>query len=101
MAMFSRAIAGSLLSLVITTAHADILFSSSPTGTGENVVFNQQPPDQSGNIILGNITPTNTLVQFFSSQVITSPSAGQARIESFPTKQQFEQSNDHRSWLFL
>jgi hypothetical protein len=84
MPTFVRAVAGTLLSLVITSAHADIMFSSSPTGTGENVVFNQQPDNQSGNTILGNITPTNTLVQFFSSQVITSPSAGQARIESFP-----------------
>ena len=46
---------------------------------------NLQPPDQTGTTIFGNINDVNnTLVQFSSTQVLTTPSAGQARIESVP-----------------
>ena len=66
-------------------AHADILFSPTPSGTGNNVVFNQQPPDQMGNTIFGNINdPNNTLVQFDSTQILVTPAVGQARIEAVP-----------------
>jgi hypothetical protein len=86
--MLSRAIAGTLLSLIITTANADIIFSPTPSGTGNNVVFNLQPPNQTGTTVFGNINdPANTLVQFTSSQTLITPSAGQARIESVPDGQ--------------
>ena len=85
MSILSRAVAGTLLSLVITTAHADIIFDPTPSGTGTNVQFNDQPPNQTGTTIFGNINnAANTLVQFTSSQTLTTPSAGQARIESVP-----------------
>jgi hypothetical protein len=73
-----------LLSFVATAASATIMFSPTPSGTGNNVVFNQQPPDQTGTTVFGNINVTDTLVQFTSTQVLTTPSQGQARIESVP-----------------
>jgi hypothetical protein len=73
-----------LLSFAATAASATILFSPTPSGTGNNVVFNQQPPDQTGTTVFGNINVTDTLVQFTSTQVLTTPSQGQARIESVP-----------------
>src|SRR6266487_146213 len=80
-----RAVGTILLSLVATSADAVIMFSPTPSGTGNNVVFNLQPPDQMGTTIFGNINdPDNTLVQFSSTQVLTTPSQGQARIESVP-----------------
>ena len=76
---------GVLLSFVVTSAGADIIFDPTPSGTGNNVVFNLQPPNQSGTSIFGNINdPANTLVQVTSAQVLISPSQGQARIESVP-----------------
>ena len=48
-------------------------------------MFNQQPADQSGNTVFGNINdPNNTLVQFTSTQVLVTPAQGQSRIESDP-----------------
>jgi hypothetical protein len=74
-----------LLSLAASSAGANIMFSPTPSGTGNNVVFNLQPPDQMGTTIFGNINDANnTLVQFTSTQVLTTPSTGQARIESVP-----------------
>ena len=86
MTMLSRAIAGTLLSLVITSAaQADIMFSPTPSGTGNNVVFNLQPPNQTGTTVFGNVNNAdNTLVQFTSSQTLITPSGGQARIKSVP-----------------
>ena len=84
MKISSRALGGILLSLVATSAGADIMFSPTPSGTGNNVVFNQQPPDQTGTTVFGNINVTDTLVRFTSTQVLTTPSQGQARIESVP-----------------
>jgi hypothetical protein len=76
---------GILLSLVATSAGAIVLFDPTPSGTGDNVVFNLQPPNQTGTTIFGNINnPNSTLVQFTSTQVLTTPSQGQARIESVP-----------------
>ena len=86
MKISSRALGGILLSLVATSAGANIMFSPTPSGTGNNVVFNQQPPDQTGTTVFGNINVTDTLVQFTSTQVLTTPSQGQARIESAPAK---------------
>jgi hypothetical protein len=80
----SQVLGGIVLSLVVTSASADIMFSPTPSGTGNNVVFNQQPPDQTGTTIFGNINVTDTLVQFTSTQTLTTPSQGQARIESVP-----------------
>jgi len=73
-----------LLSFAATAASATIMFSPTPSGTGNNVVFNQQPPDQTGTTVFGNINVTDTLVQFTSTQVLATPSQGQARIESVP-----------------
>jgi hypothetical protein len=86
MKILPRALGSVLLSLVVTSAGANIMFSPTPSGTGNNVVFNQQPPDQTGTTIFGNINgPDQTLVQFTSTQVLTTPSQGQARIESVPS----------------
>jgi hypothetical protein len=79
-----QVLGGIVLSLVVTSANADIMFSPTPSGTGNNVVFNQQPPDQTGTTIFGNINVTDTLVRFTSTQTLTTPSEGQARIESVP-----------------
>ena len=85
MKILSRALGGILLSLVVTSANAIIMLDPTPSGTGNNVVFNLQPPNQMGTTIFGNINdPNNTLVQFTSTQVLTTPSQGQARIESVP-----------------
>ena len=84
MKILPRLVASVLLSLVATSAGAVIMFSPTPSGTGNNVVFNQQPPDQTGTTVFGNINVTDTLVQFTSTQVLTTPSQGQARIESVP-----------------
>jgi hypothetical protein len=85
MNILSRLLASALVSLVATSANAVIMFSPTPSGTGNNVLFNLQPPDQTGTTIFGNINDVNnTLVQFSSTQVLTTPSAGQARIESVP-----------------
>jgi hypothetical protein len=84
MNILAQALGGIALSLVVTSAGADIVFSPTPSGTGNNVIFNQQPPDQTGTTIFGNINSVGTLVQFTSTQVLTTPSQGQARIESVP-----------------
>jgi hypothetical protein len=85
MKTLSRVLGGVLLSFVVTSAHAVILLDPTPSGTGNNVVFNQQPPDQMGTTVFGNINdPNDTLVQFTSTQVLITPAQGQARIESVP-----------------
>jgi hypothetical protein len=85
MKILSRALGGILLSLVATSASAIIMLDPTPSGTGNNVLFNVQPPDQMGTTIFGNINdPNNTLVQFNSTQVLATPAQGQARIESVP-----------------
>jgi hypothetical protein len=85
MKILTGILAGILLSLAASSAGAVVLFSPTPSGTGDNVLFNLQPPNQMGTTIFGNINnPGNTLVQFTSSQVLIAPSLGQARIESVP-----------------
>ena len=85
MKIASLVLGGTLLFFVGTSARATIIFSATPSGTGNNVVFNQQPANQSGTTIFGNINdPNNTLVQFTSSQVLVTPAQGQSRIESNP-----------------
>jgi hypothetical protein len=85
MQIVSRVLGGILLSFIATSAGADIIFNAIPSGTGNNVQFNDQPPNQSGTTIFGNINdPNDTLVQFTSTQVLASPSLGQSRIESVP-----------------
>ena len=54
----SQVLGGIVLSLVVTSASADIMFSPTPSGTGNNVVFNQHPPNQTGTTIFGNINVT-------------------------------------------
>src|SRR4051812_36497757 len=85
MKIVSGIFGGILLSFIATSAGADIIFNAIPSGTGNNVRFNDQPPAQMGTTIFGNINdPNNTLVQFTSTQVLRTPSLGQARIESVP-----------------
>jgi hypothetical protein len=85
MKILSRVLGGLLVSFIVTSAGATIILDPTPSGTGNNVVFNLQPPNQQGTTIFGNINdPNNTLVQFTSTQVLTTPSQGQARIESVP-----------------
>ena len=85
MKILSGILGGILLSFIATSAGATIIFNAVPSGTGNNVEFNDQPPTQSGTTIFGNINdPNNTLVQFTSSQILRTPAVGQARIESIP-----------------
>jgi hypothetical protein len=85
MKTLSRVLGGVLLSFVVTSANAIIILDPTPSGTGNNVVFNQQPPNQMGTTVFGNINdPNDTLVQFTSTQVLITPAQGQARIESVP-----------------
>jgi hypothetical protein len=85
MKIVSGILGGILLSFIATSAGATIIFNAIPSGTGNNVEFNDQPPDRSGTTIFGNINdPNDTLVQFTSTQVLRTPSLGQARIESVP-----------------
>ena len=85
MKIVSRVLGGILLSFIATSAGADIIFNAIPSGTGNNVQFNDQPPDQMGTTIFGNINdPNSTLVQFTSTQVLRTPSLGQSRIELVP-----------------
>jgi hypothetical protein len=84
MKLLSPVLAGVLVSLVVTSANAVIMLDPTSAGTGNNVVFNLQPSTQS-TTIFGNINdPNDTLVQFTSTQILTAPSQGQARIESVP-----------------
>jgi hypothetical protein len=81
----SGILGGILLSFIATSAGATIIFDPTPAGTGNNVLFNQQPSDQSGNTVRGNINDANnTLVQFTSTQILVTPAQGQSRIESNP-----------------
>ena len=85
MKVLSGILGGILLSFIATSAGATIIFNAIPSGTGNNVLFNEQPPDQSGTTIFGNINdPNDTLVQFTSTQILRTPAIGQSRIESFP-----------------
>jgi hypothetical protein len=98
MNILAQALGGIALSLVVTSAGADIMFSPTPSGTGNNVVFNQQPPDQTGTTIFGNINSVDTLVQFTSTQVLTTPLAGTSS-DRVRTSQHLEQPNYHHSRL--
>jgi hypothetical protein len=85
MKILSGILGGILLSFIATSAGATIIFNAVPSGTGNNVQFNDQPPTQSGTTIFGNINdPNDTLVRFTSSQILRTPAVGQSRIESFP-----------------
>jgi len=85
MKILSGILGGILLSFIATSAGATIIFDPTPAGTGNNVLFNQQPSNQSGNTVRGNINDANnTLVQFTSTQILVTPAQGQSRIESDP-----------------
>jgi hypothetical protein len=67
MKIWTRVLGSILLSLIATSAGATIILDPTPTGTGNNVVFNQQPPNQMGTTVFGNINdPANTLVHLIS-----------------------------------
>ena len=81
------AVGSALLVSVASGAQATIIFDPTPAGTGNNVVFNQQPANQSGTTIFGNINdPNNTLVQFTSTQTLVTPAQGQAATAVIPTR---------------
>jgi hypothetical protein len=83
--ILSRVLGGFLLSFVATSAGAVIMLDPTPSGTGNNVQFNDQLPNQMGMTVFGNINdPNDTLVRFTSTQILITPSQGQARIESVP-----------------
>ena len=85
MGKWGLAVGTALLMSIASGAQATIIFDPTPAGTGNNVVFNQQPPAQSGTTVFGNINdPNNTLVQFQSTQTLVTPAQGQSRIESNP-----------------
>jgi hypothetical protein len=85
MKIVSGIFGGILLSFIATSAGATIIFDATPAGTGNNVLFNLQPSDQSGNTVRGNINDANnTLVEFSSTQVLVTPAQGQSRIEADP-----------------
>jgi hypothetical protein len=69
---------------IASGAQATLILDPTSAGTGNNVVFNQQPANQSGTTIFGNIGSNNTLVQFQSTQTLVTPAQGQSRIESSP-----------------
>ena len=78
-----KVLCGILLALSVSSAQADIIFTPGTTGTVENVLFNLQPNDQTGNPIFGNINNTaDTTVVFGGTEDLISPSGGQARIEA-------------------
>jgi len=83
--LVKRSLVGMLLAVAIgqTARAGTIVFEASPSGTGNNVLFNLQPAKQTGNPILGNVNDdSHTLVQFASNETLISPSGGQARIEA-------------------
>ena len=64
-------------------AQADIIFSATPSGTGDNVVFNEQPANQSGTTVFGNINnPADTLVTLTSNETLVTPAGGQALVQA-------------------
>ena len=73
-----------VLALSFSSAHADIIFTAgNGPATVDNVVFNLQPPLQSGSLIFGNLNDAaDTLVQFSGIESLITPSGGQARIEA-------------------
>jgi hypothetical protein len=54
MPTFVRAVAGTLLSMMITSAHADNMLSLT-SGTDDNVAFILQSPNQTATMVFGNI----------------------------------------------
>jgi hypothetical protein len=83
MKVLGRLLGGLLLLCGATYAQANIIFDASPSGTGNNVLFNQQPNDQTGNPVFGNINVTgNPAVRFSSTENLITPSAGQARVQA-------------------
>ena len=83
MKVYGRLLGGVLLLCGASYAQADIIFNASPSGTGDNVLFNQQPNNQTGNPVFGNINVTgNPTVRFSSNENLITPSGGQARIEA-------------------
>jgi hypothetical protein len=85
MKMLGRLLGGALLLCGATYAQADIIFNAGQSGGGtvDNVLFNQQPNNQTGNPVFGNISVTgNPAVRFSSNENLITPSGGQARIEA-------------------
>jgi len=85
MKVYARLLGGVLLLCGASYAQADIIFTLGNSGGGavDNVVFNQQPNDQTGNPVFGNINVTgNPVVVLRGNETLTTPSAGQARVEA-------------------
>jgi hypothetical protein len=82
---FGRLLSGVLFVCAASYAQADIMFSPTQSGGGtvDNVLFNQQPNDQTGNPVFGNINVTgNPLVVLRGNETLITPSGGQARVEA-------------------
>ncbi len=63
-------------------ARADIIFIQGPTSAAdENIQFNDPGLVSTGNPVTGRTNQTQTLFNFSSNVTLTTPSAGQARIE--------------------
>jgi len=74
-----KALGTLVLGATIANAAVILLPGNNPSGTEENVLLNQGVV---GNTITGDFANSVAIAQFFSTQLITSPANGQARIET-------------------
>ncbi len=71
-----------VLGVAAMPARADIVFIQGPTSAAdENIQFNSPGLISTGNPVTGATNQTNTVFNFSSNVNLTTPSAGQARIE--------------------
>jgi hypothetical protein len=71
-----------VLGVAAVPARADIVFIQGPTSAAdENIQFNSPGLISTGNPVTGATNQTNTVFNFSSNVNLTTPSAGQARIE--------------------
>jgi len=66
-----------ILSLV-SAAKANIIFTLGASGTGDNLLFDRQVLNQTGDSVFGNTTsPQDTLVPLLGTEPLVTPSDGQ------------------------
>lgn len=68
-----------LLGASLSSAAVILLDGNNPSGTEENVLLNQ---GVAGNLVTGTFNQSGAEANFTSTQIITSPANGQARIET-------------------
>ncbi len=80
---FTLALAAfAMLGIAAVPARADIVFVQGPTSAAdENIQFNDPGQISTGNPVTGATNQTSTVFNFSSNVNLTTPSAGQARIE--------------------